>query len=114
MVRDRRTRTKFDLKRKGGKRPTFDRILIVCEGERTEVNYFEEIRQDARLPTVDVRVIKSDIGTEPKQVVESAEQEFAKSKRFERVYVVFDRDEHKTYADAISRAEKLARIMHRR
>ncbi len=104
MTRHPRTRTARDLQRKTPKRPPYPRILIVCEGEKTEVTYFEEIRQEARLPTVDVRVIKSPFGTEPQQIVEGAEEVFAKSRRFEKVYVVFDRDDHRTYSNAISMA----------
>ncbi|MEJ0051582.1 MAG: RloB family protein [Methylovirgula sp.] len=79
--------------------------MVVCEGEKTEVNYFEEIRQESKLPTVHVRIIQSPLGTEPQQIVEGAEAEFLKSKRYERIFVVFDRDQHRTYADAIKMAE---------
>jgi hypothetical protein len=37
-------RQRLQLGRKRARRPTFDRILIVTEGEKTEPNYFEEIR----------------------------------------------------------------------
>jgi hypothetical protein len=80
-------------------------LLVVCEGAKTEVNYFEEIRQQARLPTVSVRVIRSPLGTEPQQIVQGAEAEFLKSRAFEQVYAVFDRGEHLTYANAIAMAE---------
>ena len=50
-------------------------------------------------------MIHSPVGTEPKQIVEGAEAEFSKSKGFERVYSVFDRDQHTTYANAIAMAE---------
>jgi hypothetical protein len=78
--------------------------LIVCEGSKTEVNYFEEIRQESRLSSVDVKVIHSPHGTEPRQVVEGAEAEFKKTKAFEKIYAVFDRDQHQTYANAIAMA----------
>jgi hypothetical protein len=80
-------------------------VLIVCEGSKTEVNYFEEIRQQARLPMVDFHVVPSNVGTEPKQVIESAEIYFKRERAFERIYVVFDRDDHKTYVTAIEMAE---------
>jgi hypothetical protein len=78
---------------------------VVCEGLKTEVNYFEEIRQEARIPTLHVRVIHSPQGQEPQQIVEGAIAEFGKTRGFERVYAVFDRDEHLTYANAIDMAE---------
>lgn len=105
MARHPRARSGRDLRRKEATRPPYPRVLIVCEGSKTEVNYFEEIRQEARLPTVDLRVIQSPLGTEPRQVVVGAEKEFGKTRAFERIYAVFDRDQHLTYADAIRMAE---------
>lgn len=105
MAKNSRARSGGDLRRKAPKRPPYPRVLIVCEGSKTEVNYFEEIRQEARLPTLDVRVIHSPLGTEPLQIVVGAEKEFLKSRGFEKVYAVFDRDDHLTYANAIAKAE---------
>jgi len=105
MPKHRRARNARDLRRKAPKRPPYPRVLIVCEGAKTEVNYFEEIRQEARLPTVHLRVIHSPLGTEPQQIIQGAEEEFLKSKGFEKVYAVFDRDQHRTYANAIAMAE---------
>lgn len=59
MVKHPRARSSRDLRRKPPKRPPYPRVLIVCEGAKTEVNYFEEIRQEARLPMVNLRVIHS-------------------------------------------------------
>ena len=56
MAKHPRARSGRDLKREAPKRPPYPRVLIVCEGAKTEVNYFEEIRQEARLPTVNLRV----------------------------------------------------------
>ena len=36
------------LERKLNRRASYDRILIVCEGSKTEPNYFEEIRISVR------------------------------------------------------------------
>jgi hypothetical protein len=93
-----------DLKRRKAVRPPYDRILIVCEGKKTEPNYFGEVRIAQRLSAAHVRVCQSALGTEPKQIVEFAEAEFLRTKAYERVYVVFDRDEHLTYANAIAMA----------
>lgn len=105
MARHGRARSGKDLRRKAPKRPPYPRVLVVCEGSKTEVNYFEEIHQESRIPTLHVRVIHSPQGQEPQQIVEGAIDEFGKSKSFERVYAVFDRDEHQTYANAIAMAE---------
>jgi hypothetical protein len=95
------------MKRKRGNRATFDRILIVCEGKKTEPYYFEEIRQGLRLPKAEVRVIHSEAGTEPRQIVDYTERVFCEDPSFDICYAVFDRDEHKTYHDALNRAAQL-------
>ncbi|MFP9139271.1 RloB family protein [Devosia sp. XGJD_8] len=99
-----RSRSSQDLKRSKPRRTARERILIVCEGSKTEPNYLEEIRQESRISSVDVRVLHSVLGTEPKQVVESAEAEFKRTKGYERVYAVFDRDDHLTYDTALDMA----------
>jgi hypothetical protein len=88
-------------------RERYDRILIVCEGEKTEPNYFKEIRQEARLSSTDIRIMHSQ-GTQPLQVVSFAEEEFKKDRCFEKVFAVFDRDDHTTYNNAIAKAEALS------
>jgi RloB-like protein len=105
VARHPRARSGSGLRRRAPTRPPYPRVLIVCEGSKTEVNYFEEVRQEARLPTVHVLVIHSFLGTTPQQIVQAAEEEFCKSKGFEKVYAVFDRDDHLTYANAIAMAE---------
>lgn len=99
-----RSRSARDLKRAPPRRAAHDRILIVCEGAKTEPNYLGEIRQTLRIGSVDLHIIHSRRGQEPQQIVESADEEFARTKAYERVYVVFDRDDHATYANAIAMA----------
>lgn len=65
-----------DLRRKSAKRQPIERLLIVCEGSKTEPNYLNEIRQDLRLPTANVLVLPSEIGTDPLKVVIYAERLF--------------------------------------
>lgn len=89
-------------------RERYDRILIVCEGKKTEPNYFNEIRQEARISTVHIHVSHSQLGTQPLQVVNSAVELFQEKKQaFEKVFAVFDRDDHNTYTNAIARAKAL-------
>lgn len=102
-----RARQAAKLARKQGKRPAYDRILIVCEGSKTEPLYLDDIRQQLRISTAHINVIHSTNGTEPRQVVDCAEQTFRESKNFDLVIAVFDRDDHLTYNDALSRAAAL-------
>jgi RloB-like protein len=117
MARDNtpKERQKRQLERKRARRASYDRILIVSEGSKTEPNYFKEIRAAYRLHTANVEVQPGELGTEPLQVVQYAKALFESGDRnkqiqpraFEQVYAVFDRDEHRTYFDALQLAESL-------
>lgn len=104
-----------DLHRKAGKRQPFERLLIVCEGEKTEPLYLEEIRCAFRLATAHVQVWPSADGTEPLQVVDYAQRLFFEGDRakaidcrgFDRVIAVFDRDDHTTYHPALAKLKTL-------
>lgn len=108
-------RQRKQLERKQNRRASYDRILIVSEGSRTEPNYFKEIRAEYRLHTANVEVQPGALGTEPIQVVEYARELFEKGdphrgirpRVFEQVYAVFDRDDHRTFHEALARAREL-------
>jgi hypothetical protein len=100
-------RSEAGLRRGTRKKRLYDRMLIVCEGEKTEVNYFHAMRRELRIPAVDIQIVHSPLGTEPIQIVESAEQLFGETKAFDRVFAVFDRDDHLTYHNALAKAVAL-------
>jgi hypothetical protein len=108
-------RQQKQLERKQGRRASYDRILIVSEGSKTEPNYFNEIRANYRLHTANVEVRHSELGTAPIQVVQYAQELFEHGDRhkniqrraFEKVFSVFDRDNHDSYFDALRLAESL-------
>jgi hypothetical protein len=102
-----RTRQKAKLARKKPKRADYDRILIVSEGEKTEPLYFNEIRQYYRLHTANIRILPSDYGTAPQQVVNFAKDECLKTKQWEKVFCVFDRDDHPSFYNAIKSVKAL-------
>jgi RloB-like protein len=99
-----------EIKRQQARRGMYERVLIVCEGEKTEPNYLNEIRAHYRLQTANVVVRASELGTSPIQVAHYAEQLFKngdphqrlQAREFDRVYVVFDRDDHDTYEEALA------------
>ena len=117
MARDNspRERQRKQLERKLGRRASYDRILIVSEGSKTEPNYFREIRAVHRLHTANVEVQPSELGTSPIQVVQYARELFENGdgykqiqrRAFEQVYAVFDRDDHGSYFDALNLARSL-------
>lgn len=103
-------RQRKQLERKQGRRASYDRILIVSEGSKTEPNYFREIRAAYRLHTANVEVQPSELGTAPIQVVQYARDLFENGDRhkniqrraFEKVFAVFDRDSHASYHEALA------------
>jgi len=117
MARDNspKERQRNQLARKTARRASHDRVLIVSEGSKTEPNYFLEIRHKHRLHTANVAVHHCELGTAPLQVVEYAQFLFENGdnkkgippRAFEHVYAVFDRDEHRTYFDALGKAQSL-------
>lgn len=105
-----------ELARKAGQRAGYDRILIVTEGSKTEPLYLGEIRSKYRLQTANVQVQHSQYGTSPVRIVEYAEHLFVNGdeakniqpRAFEQVYVVFDRDDHDTYHNALAKTAALS------
>lgn len=108
-----------ELRRLEHSRAPADRLLIVCEGTKTEPQYIEEIRQHFRLSTANVQALPSKFGTEPIQVVDYAEHIFRNGDRnlgikkgsFDKIYAVFDRDQHTTYHQALAKATSLDKRM---
>lgn len=98
------------------RRASYSRVLIVSEGLKTEPHYFCEIRALYRLHSANVEVQPSQLGTAPLQVVNYAQQLFERGdshkgirpRAFDQVCVVFDRDEHLSYFDALHRAAALS------
>jgi len=103
-------RQQKQLERKLAQRASHDRILIVSEGSKTEPLYFEEIRNTYRLHSANVAVQPSGWGTDPKNVVKYAchlfkngdAQKRIRPRSFEKVFAVFDRDDHTNYFEALS------------
>jgi len=106
LARDDRLRRARKIERRAARRTAYDRILIVTEGEKTEVNYFKEIKQYFRLPSASVHVCPAD-GTNPLQVVNYASALCQRTGQWERVFCVVDRDEHAHYDAALRRAVEL-------
>ena len=104
-----------DLRRRAAVRQPYQRVLIVCEGTKTEPQYLNEIRAELRLSTTHVQVQPGGFGTDPHSLVEYAEYLFRKGDRalgieatmFDQVFIVFDRDDHATYHAALAKAAAL-------
>ena len=83
----------LDLKRRIALRNAKPRILIVCEGEKTETNYFDAFPRTSFM----LKIIGKGYNT--KSLVELTRREVLEAKRdklqFFQVWCVFDRDSHK-------------------
>ncbi len=99
-----RTKRANNFVRKAAKRDTYDRVLIVCEGEKTEPNYLKELIAHFKLNTANVE-IDGTSGSSPKSVFKHAKQKYLEEKKlgekFDRVYCVFDKDGHASYDETL-------------
>ena len=82
------------------------RILIVCEGSKTERNYFHDLATQYRLGDGVVTVVG--LGQAPMQVVKEAQvlqrSEHRAGEAYDKVFCVFDRDEHNEFEQASTMA----------
>ncbi|MDJ1181174.1 RloB family protein [Roseofilum sp. BLCC_M91] len=78
-------------KRKVNTREVKQRFLIVCEGTKTEPNYFRSFR----VPRNVVEVNVTGLGRNPSQLVDYASQLNDEDGDYDRVWCVFDRDSWK-------------------
>lgn len=103
LFHKRKQRRAASLQRKNAKKAPYDRVLIVCEGAKTEPNYFREIRDAYRLSTANIDICGEECGSDPLSVVNYAIRKFREDPDYDRVYCVFDRDKHVTYDAAIDK-----------
>jgi len=92
------------LRRRQAMKAPYDVILIVCEGGKTEPNYFTELKKAFRLSNANVMVCGR--GSDPLSVVNFAIETFRREPEFDRVYCVFDRDRHATYHAALDKVKR--------
>ena len=92
-----RPKNKSKLQRRKPQYLPFERVLIVCEGEKTEVGYLDELRRSQGL--TGVRTVGRGAG--PKAVWVRAQEEFERDSDYDRIFCVFDRDTHAHYATVI-------------
>ena len=81
-------------------REPYDVVLIVCEGRKSEPNYFSGLRSAYGLSSVNVRVLPPP-GQDPMSIVNFAIQQLDRDKEYDRAYCVFDRDGHAGFDAAV-------------
>lgn len=81
-----------------------ERVLIVCEGE-TEQRYFEKIRTECR--GCDMEISVQSTKNDPLGLVDHALSVFRNNENaFDKIYCVFDKDEHPHFDRAITKARE--------
>jgi hypothetical protein len=99
-----RFRTASEYQRRGPVREPYDRILIVCEGQKTEPNYFSSLCFAHKLSSANIRILPSGHASDPYNIVLTAETELKSDSEYAAAYCVFDRDRHANYDRAIAYA----------
>ncbi len=90
-------------RREKARRAPYERILVVCEGKKTEPNYFKDLRKAFGLNPMNVVIADKKHGLDPMSLVEYALDEYKKEPDYNHVYCVFDRDKHLTYDAALDK-----------
>ncbi|MGM0575156.1 MAG: RloB family protein [Myxococcota bacterium] len=101
-------RRRGSIKRKAG-RKAGRRVLIVCEGEKTEPKYFDGLRRCLKLVGVEVQVVRSP-NSDPVSVVNHAVKLCRKESRlgapYDHAWCVVDRDDHEVFETARAKARR--------
>ncbi len=105
LFHKRKAKTKNALARKQSRRFSYERVLIVCEGSKTEPYYFQELIDCLELNTANV-VVDGSCDSSPAQVVVFAIKKYRGENKtgngFDKVFCVIDRDTHDTYDDVLT------------
>lgn len=96
------------FRRKAGRKPPRSVTLIVCEGEKTEPFYFKALRRHYGLSNAEIVIADHARGSAPVSVVEYAEQKAREEGGYDRIFCVFDRDEHGDFERARQRIQTLS------
>lgn len=101
----RRKRSLLQFKRRGATRTPRLRILLVCEGEKTERLYFSLFLADLRAANVRLEIAKRECGSDPLSIVRYAKSRMKEDPGIDECYCVIDRDSHEHFANAIQEAD---------
>jgi len=110
LFRKNRARSPSSFRRRAPIRAPYDKVLIVCEGSKTEPQYFEGLRHYYGLSNTNI-LVTGECGTDPKGILAHAKKVYEQAKRlsdpFDRVYCVFDRDSHLSFYQTVSNIDAL-------
>jgi hypothetical protein len=113
LFHKRKAKTDADLKRRKAFRASKQRYLIICEGAKTEFNYFRDLRADLGIDAKQVQIPKNH-GNTPERILDHAlalyDEDALSGDAFDKVYCVFDRDTHSTFDVTIQRIKDLKSV----
>lgn len=90
------------LERKSKKRERYKVIMIVCEGSKTEPNYFKGLRNELGLNPANIQIECCPNGNDPVSIINHAINEHKKND-YDKIYCVFDKDAHSNYQQALNK-----------
>ena len=97
----RKQQTRDALRRKISKREPYDIVLVVCEGKKTEPNYLQAFCDELKLSSANIKLVG--LGASPLKIAEHALRKFNADKDYDRVYCIFDKDQHHCFHDALAK-----------
>ena len=104
LFHKRKAKKAKDLRRRTAKRAPYAKILIVCEGEKTEPNYFNGVKDHYGLNSANIEIC-GECGSDPLSIFKYAKQRYREERdagdAFDKVFCVFDRDTHPQYDDVL-------------
>jgi len=100
----RKAKRAHELARKVASRESYEKALLVCEGEKTEPYYFNDLKNHLKLNSTNI-IVTGDCDSDPLSIVKYAIQNYAaenaKGDPFDKVFCIFDKDSHANYDNAI-------------
>lgn len=109
-LRQERKKAKAAKKRKENVREKHVRFLIVCEGTKTEPHYFEALIKNYISAVREVTIEgegRATVALMDKALEIKTELEYKNAMSFDRVWVVFDKDDFDDFNEAIKKGQKL-------
>ncbi len=104
LFHKRKAKKAADLVRRKARRAPYAKVLIVCEGEKTEPYYFNNLKDHYGLNSANVE-ITGDCDSAPSSIYSYAKQRYREERDagdpFDHVYCVFDKDTHDTYQQTV-------------
>lgn len=110
LFHKRKARNAKQLSRRKARREPYAKVLIVCEGEKTEPHYFLGLKDYYKLNSANVEIC-GDCGSDPVSIVNYGKQRYREERDagdpFDKVYCVFDKDSHTNYERAMDQIRRL-------